>query len=58
MYLENTDFTSMEIVQESRLACIGAPLLCRFEVQTDTTDDKYDFTGALIALCSFQSFWK
>lgn len=47
-------FVSMENVLESQLACIGAPLLCCSEVESETTEHRYAVIGEFIHLCSSQ----
>lgn len=49
---------SMTYVLEPQLAGIGAPHFCCSEVESETTEHKYDVNGAFIHSCPFQESFK
>lgn len=51
---QNVDFGKFSNVLESRLANVGALLLCCSEIECKTINKIFDVSGAFIPLCPFQ----
>lgn len=56
--LKKVYFVSVKKFSGSHLAGIGAPLLCCYEVESITTEHKYEVYGDAIRLCRFQQSFK